>query len=78
MYLLGIAVVLTVLKLAGIGPTADWPWWGILVVYGATAAWWVWADFSGYTKRRAADKIDARRRKRIERQKQAMGIRKRR
>lgn len=78
MYLLGIALLLTVLKLAEIGPVAGWSWWVILSVYGATAAWWAWADLSGYTKRRAVAKIDARRSKRIEKQKQAMGIRPRR
>lgn len=78
MYLLGIALLLTVLKLAEIGPVAGWSWWVILGVYGATAAWWAWADLSGYTRRRAADKMDARRRKRIDKQKQAMGIRPRR
>lgn len=77
-YLLGIALLLTVLKLADIGPVAGWSWWVILAVYGATAAWWAWADLSGYTKRRSVEKIDARRRKRIDRQKEAMGIRKRR
>ncbi|WP_280189278.1 TIGR04438 family Trp-rich protein [Delftia sp. PS-11] len=77
MYLLGIAVLLTVLKLAEVGPVAGWSWWVVLGAYGVTAAWWVWADTSGYTKRRAADKIDERRRKRIEKQKEAMGIRSR-
>jgi len=38
-----------------------------------TAAWWAWADASGYTKRRAADKIEQRRLKRIEKNKEAMG-----
>jgi small Trp-rich protein len=74
MYLLGIAIVLSLLKLAEIGPVATWSWWVILGVYGATAAWWAWADFSGYTKRRASDKIDERRRKRLEKQKDAMGM----
>ena len=78
MYLLGIAILLSVLKLAEIGPVAGWSWWIIGGFYAATAAWWVWADMSGMTKRRAADKIEERRRKRIEKQKDAMGMRSRR
>ena len=55
MYLLGLAIVLSLLKLADIGPVAGWTWWPILGVYGAAAAWWAWADASGYTKRKAME-----------------------
>jgi small Trp-rich protein len=55
-----------------IGPVAGWSWWPILGVYGAAAAWWAWADASGYTKRKAMEKMDQRKKERIERQKQAM------
>ncbi|MGE8442353.1 MAG: TIGR04438 family Trp-rich protein [Comamonas testosteroni] len=72
MYLLGLAIVLSLLKLAQIGPVAGWSWWPILAVYGAAAAWWAWADASGYTKRKAMEKMDQRKKERIERQKQAM------
>lgn len=72
MYLLGLAVVLSLLKLAELGPVGAWPWWPILGVYAAAAAWWAWADWSGYTKRKAAQKMDQRKKERIERQKAAM------
>ena len=38
MYLLGIAVLLTLLKLADIEPVASWSWYVILGAYGVTAA----------------------------------------
>lgn len=72
MYLLGLAIVLSLLKLADIGPVAGWTWWPILGMYGAAAAWWAWADASGYTKRKAMERMDQRKKERIERQKQAM------
>lgn len=72
MYLLGLAVLLSLLKLAEIGPVGTWSWWPILGVYAAASAWWAWADMSGYTKRKAAEKIDLRQKERIERQKTAM------
>ncbi|RGE43675.1 TIGR04438 family Trp-rich protein [Comamonas testosteroni] len=72
MYLLGLAILLSLLKLAEIGPPATWSWWYILAVYGATAVWWAWADASGYTKRKAMQKMDKRVQDRVNRQKEAM------
>ncbi|WP_120967286.1 TIGR04438 family Trp-rich protein [Comamonas sp. lk] len=72
MYLLGLAILLSLLKVAEIGPVAAWSWWVILGVYGAAAAWWAWADASGYTKRKAMDKMDQRKKERIERQKKEL------
>ena len=72
MYLLGIAILLSILKLMEYGPVAAWPWWYILCVYGAAALWWTWADFSGYTKRKAEEKMEKRRVDRIQRHKDAL------
>lgn len=72
MYLLGLAIVLSLLKVAEISPVTGWSWWIILGVYGAAIAWWAWADASGYTKRKAMEKMDQRKKDRLERQKQAM------
>ena len=73
MWMLLIALVLTLLKYLEVGPLAELSWWWLLVPYGLTAAWWSYADASGLTKRRAADREEARRLKRIDRQKQALG-----
>ena len=72
MYLLGLAILLSLLKLAEIGPVATWNWWYILGVYASAAVWWAWADASGYTKRKAMQKMDQRKQDRINRQKEAM------
>ena len=37
-------------------------------------AWWFWADSSGYTKRKAMEAMDARKKDRIERNREAMGF----
>ena len=58
MYLLLIAVILTILKYMEIGPVAGWSWWVISGVYAATAVWWQVADASGWTKRKAMEKED--------------------
>ena len=72
MYLLAIALLLSLLKMAEVGPVAAWPWWYILCVYGAAALWWSWADWSGYTKRKAEEKMERRRLERIEKHKDTL------
>ena len=75
MYLLGLGIVLVLLKALEVGPPALWSWWWILVPFALAAAWWAWADASGYTKRRAMEKIDQRRQARIDKSKDALGMR---
>jgi len=43
MWFLAIGLVLLVMKLAEVGPGADWPWWGVAIPFGLAAAWWAWA-----------------------------------
>ncbi|BFO54812.1 MULTISPECIES: TIGR04438 family Trp-rich protein [Comamonadaceae] len=78
MYTLGLGILLVVLKYLEIGPVAQWSWWWVLSPFAVTAAWWAWADATGYTKRRAMEKIDRRRQDRIDRHKEAMGVKPRR
>lgn len=73
MWMLLIALLLTLLKYLEVGPLAELSWWWLLLPYGLTVAWWSYADASGLTKRRAVDQEEARRLKRIDRQKQALG-----
>lgn len=75
MWMLLIALLLTLLKYLGLGPLAGLSWWWLLLPYGLTVAWWTYADLSGLTQRRIAVREEARRRKRIDRQKQALGMR---
>jgi small Trp-rich protein len=35
--------------------------------------WWVWADTTGYTKKKAMEREDARRKARIDRTEEALG-----
>lgn len=76
MWMLALALLLTALKYLQVGPLAQWSWWWLLLPYGLTAAWWWYADASGYTRRKVMDREEARRLQRIQRQKDALGVRK--
>ena len=72
MYFLGIGIVLLILKLMQIGPIGGWSWLIVLTPFALAAAWWVWADASGYTKRKEMEKLDAIRENRLQKQREAL------
>lgn len=74
MYLLGLGLVLALLKYLEIGPVAAWSWWWVLSPFALAVAWWTWADSTGYTKRKAMEKMDEKKRERIEKQREALGV----
>lgn len=73
MYFLFAGVVLTLMKYLEVGPVASWEWWMVLLPFGLASAWWAWADSTGYTKKKAMEREDARRNERIAKNKDAMG-----
>lgn len=73
MYFLGIGIILLVLKYLEIGPVALWSWWLVLAPFGLAVLWWSWADWSGYTKRKAVEREEARKQARINKSRVAMG-----
>ena len=74
MYLVGLGVVFMALKYLEIGMVAAWNWWIVLSPFALAIAWWTWADATGYTKRKAMEREDDRKKDRIERNRQAMGF----
>lgn len=75
MYLLILGIALSLLKYLEINPVAQWSWWWVLSPYALTAAWWAWADATGYTKGKAMERIERRKKDRLEKQKDALGMR---
>ncbi len=73
MYLLGLGLVLLAMKYLEIGPVAAWDWWFVLAPFGLAALWWAWADTTGYTKKKAMERENARRQSRIDRNHEALG-----
>ncbi|WP_343592932.1 TIGR04438 family Trp-rich protein [Paracidovorax wautersii] len=78
MYALGVGLLLVLLKSLEVGFVATWPWWWVLSPFAVAVVWWVWSDYCGRTARKAMQAMDQRKHKRMERQKEALGIRPRR
>jgi small Trp-rich protein len=74
MYLLVFGIVLLLLKYLEIGPVATWGWLWVLAPFAAAAVWWIWADASGYTKKKAVERMDKKKQERINRHKEALGL----
>ena len=74
MLLLGLGIVLLLMKYLEFGAVAMWSWWVVLSPFAGAVAWWTWADWSGYTKRKAVERENARKQARIDRQRSNMGL----
>ena len=74
MLFLGLGIVLLAMKYLEIGAVAAWSWWVVMAPFALAVAWWSWADWSGYTKRKAVQRENERKQARIERSREAMGL----
>lgn len=74
MYFLFIGVLGLILKFLEIGPLAAMSWWLVLSPFALAVVWWAWADASGYTKRQEVQKMDDRQQKRLDKQREAIGL----
>ena len=74
MYLLLIGLLGLAMKYLEIGPVASLSWWLVLIPFPLAVAWWAWADSTGYTKKKEMNKMDLRKKERIEKQRVAMGM----
>ena len=67
-------VVLLVLWWADVGPFGRLPWWGVSLPFVIAVLWWQFADSTGWTQRRAMDKMERRKAERRERQMVSLGL----
>ena len=74
MLFLGLGLILLAMKYLEIGAPAGWPWYVILAPFGLAAAWWWWADWTGYTKKKAVQKENEKRKARIEKSREKLGM----
>ncbi len=73
MFLL-VGVVLLVFKLAELGPVAQWDWWWVLTPLVLAAIWWWIADATGYTRRKAEARDEAKKLERLNKSRRALGL----
>ena len=74
MLLLVAGIILLALKYLEIGPVALWSWWWVLSPFAMAVAWWAFADATGYNKRKAVEREDARKKARIDKHREQLGI----
>ena len=74
MWFLMLGVLGVLLKYFEVGPVAQWSWWYVLIPFALALAWWSFADWSGYTKRKVVERENERKQERIDRQRSQMGM----
>ncbi|MBI5277236.1 MAG: TIGR04438 family Trp-rich protein [Burkholderiales bacterium] len=75
MWFLVLGLALAAMKwLLYIEPVASWPWYAVLSPFAMAIAWWSWADWSGFTKRKAMERENTRKQARIDKQREQMGM----
>ena len=80
MFFVIVGVGLILLNLAGIGPMGLWNWeitgdlWKMVLPFILAVLWWWWADATGYTKRKVIERENVKKKARIEKSREAMGM----
>ena len=74
MLFLGLGLILMALKYLEIGPVAAWDWWVVLSPFVLAILWWSWADWTGYTKKKAVERENKRKQARIDKSREALGL----
>jgi small Trp-rich protein len=66
MYFLGLGLVMMALKYLEIGPVAKLEWWQVLIPFALAAVWWAIADSTGYTKKKAVERMNKKQADRLQ------------
>jgi small Trp-rich protein len=74
MLFLVLGIVLLAMKYLEIGPVAAWSWLWVLSPFGLAVAWWAWADWSGYTKKKAVQRENEKKQARIDKNRENIGL----
>ena len=63
-----IGALLVLLKLAGVGPTADWPWWVVFLPFALVIVYWeVISPMFGLKQKAEAKKLQQEKQDRFDR-----------
>ena len=70
--ILAVLKVLSYLEVTDVGGISGMSWWWVLGGFALTAAWFAYADASGLTRRKATEKMEARKKERLQKQRDAL------
>lgn len=73
MFFLAIGVLAVLLKSLGVEPVASSSWFLVLLPFVLAVIWWAWADGTGYTQRKAMQRMDEKKAARREKAMEALG-----
>ena len=76
--LLGVLKVLAHLEVSDVAGISEMSWWWVLGGFALSAAWFTYADKSGLTRRKVMERIAKRKQKRMEKQRELLGSRRKR
>lgn len=76
--LLGALKVLAHLEVSDVAGISEMSWWWVLGGFALSAAWFAYADKSGLTRRKVLERIAKRKQKRLDKQRELLGSRRRR
>ena len=74
MIFLVIGIVLVALWYGEISPVAQWAWYFVFAPFALAVLWWWWADWTGYTKKKVVERENAKKKARIDKSREAMGV----
>jgi small Trp-rich protein len=80
MFFVVVGVILIVCNLMDWGPMGHWNWevsgdlWKFVTPFVIATVWWIWSDATGWTKRKAMNRDEERKRDRLDRNIDAMGL----
>ncbi len=74
MFFLFAGTGLMLLKYFELGFAAHLSWWWVLSPFAMALVWWAWTDSAGYTKRKAMKAMEQKKQRRLDRQREALGI----
>lgn len=74
MWFVIVGVLLLLMKVTEFGPVAGLSWIWVLSPFGLAVAWWAFADSTGWTQRRAIERMEARTADRRARNLEALGL----
>jgi len=58
MFFVLLGLLLIAMKVGEVSVVAEWDWWTVLSPFAVAAVWWIYADWSGLTKRREMAKLE--------------------